>query len=791
MDGDMNGDDMIEEPKKGMEFNSLEDLLSYYKSYGKKCGFGVITKRTDRGEDQIARYVTLACSRDGKARNRTLSVAKRPTGKTECKAKINALRCDGKLRLTTVHNIHNHGLSPKKSRFFRRNREVSDAVKRVLDTNYIAGVRMNKSFGSLVVGTGGFENLPFLEKDCRNYIDKARHLRLGAGGAGALREYFLRMQYKNPSQSVEEFETSWDQLITTYNLHENAWLQNLYVEREHWVPTFLKDYFWVGMSTTQRSESMNAFFDRYVHAKTNLKEFVDQFDNALKKKIENENVADFHSFSVTTPCISRSLIEKRFQELYTNSKFKEVQQQVTGMIDMNPQLHNTDGAVKTYLVKDEVHLAKFTKLVTYSVNFSEEDLSAKCSCGLFQMRGILCRHILAVFRCNEIKILPDSYILDRWRKDIKRRYTLIHSSYDAGEQRADSNRYSEMLNICYQMITLAAGSREHTQDAKAKLYGMIDLYRANQEPPSMTQTGSNVGCTRGDATTVGGSEQVLSPNVVRGKGRPPSLRKASRMEKDMRKVKAKEKKTQAKGKRKEYKKGTRANSDTMEKLKDVILVSNVTNQRTFRPKKNAPSGSKVGASSCGYVGAQLQKHIDATLGSGNLREAVRLPPGEDIHEWLAVNTVDFFNQVNILFGTLTEFCTASNCPMMTAGPKYEYRWADGVTIKKPIEVSAPKYVEYLMDWIETQLDDESIFPQRLGSPFPPNFKDVVKTIFKRLFRVYAHIYHSHFQKIVNLKEEAHLNTCFKHFVLFTWEFRLIDKGELAPLSELVESILQL
>lgn len=46
--------------------------------------------------------------------------------------------------------------------------------------------------------------------------------------------------------------------------------------------------------------------------------------------------------------------------------------------------------------------------------------------------------------------------------------------------------------------------------------------------------------------------------------------------------------------------------------------------------------------------------------------------------------------------------------------RYEYRWADGVQIKKPIEVSAPKYVDYLMDWIETQLDDESIFPQKLG-----------------------------------------------------------------------------
>jgi hypothetical protein len=76
-----------------------------------------------------------------------------------------------------------------------------------------------------------------------------------------------------------------------------------------------------------------------------------------------------------------------------------------------------------------------------------------------------------------------------------------------------------------------------------------------------------------------------------------------------------------------------------------------------------------------------------------------------------------------------------------------------------------------------------------GAPFPRNFEEeVVKVIFKRLFRVYAHIYHSHFQKIVSLKEEAHLNTCFKHFMYFTQHFNLIEKKELAPLQELIDSI---
>ncbi len=38
-----------------------------------------------------------------------------------------------------------------------------------------------------------------------------------------------------------------------------------------------------------------------------------------------------------------------------------------------------------------------------------------------------------------------------------------------------------------------------------------------------------------------------------------------------------------------------------------------------------------------------------TADTGNLRLAVMLPEGEDINEWVAVNTVDFFNQVSPTF----------------------------------------------------------------------------------------------------------------------------------------------
>ncbi|XP_041016151.1 protein FAR1-RELATED SEQUENCE 5-like [Juglans microcarpa x Juglans regia] len=190
---------------------------------------------------------------------------------------------------------------------------------------------------------------------CLRHILKKVPEKLGYYGSYKIGMKTALMKCVYDTQTPEEFEKYWNQLISMYNLHENVWLQSLYTECEHW---------------------------------TNLKEFVDQYDNALKRKFENENYANFQSFNVTIPCISRFLIEKRYQDLYTNAKFRKVQHQLTGIIDLDPVLLKVDATIKTYLVDDEVRLEDFTKLVTHSVDFSEDDVVAKCSYSLFEMRGM-------------------------------------------------------------------------------------------------------------------------------------------------------------------------------------------------------------------------------------------------------------------------------------------------------------------------------------------------------------------------------------------------------------------
>lgn len=149
--------------------------------------------------------------------------------------------------------------------------------------------------------------------------------------------------------------------------------------------------------------------------------------------------------------------------------------------------------------------------------------------------------------------------------------------------------------------------------------------------------------------------------------------------------------------------------------------------------------------------------------------------------------VDFFNEISLLYGTIADYCTRETCPTMTAG-SYEYLWMDGLKYKKPTPVPAPEYVELLMAWVEAQINDESIFPLQLGTPFPKDFQQRVKKIFQRLFRVYAHVYLSHLDRIHDLGASAHLNTCFKHFIFFVKEFKLIEDDELQPLEMHIEQL---
>lgn len=179
----------------GMKFKDEKEAFDFYKRYVYDLGFPVRKRNSKKDDDGVLRYVTLTCSREGcRSGNTSGSLKPQPTIQTGCKARISASsNVLGTWRINTVHLEHNHETSPSKSRLFLCNRELSEQVKRRLEVNDMAGIPLYKSFNFAVVEAGGYENLTCVEKDCRNYIEQVRRLRLGEGDAAAIQSYFSEM----------------------------------------------------------------------------------------------------------------------------------------------------------------------------------------------------------------------------------------------------------------------------------------------------------------------------------------------------------------------------------------------------------------------------------------------------------------------------------------------------------------------------------------------------------------------------------------------------------------------
>jgi len=128
---------------------------------------------------------------------------------------------------------------------------------------------------------------------------------------------------------------------------------------------------------------------------------------------------------------------------------------------------------------------------------------------------------------------------------------------------------------------------------------------------------------------------------------------------------------------------------------------------------------------------------------------------------------------------------------MKATDEFEYLWQDSENFKRPTKMPAPTYIEHLMAWVQSNIDNEAVFPSRIGVPFPKSFPSMIRQVFKRMYRVYAHIYCHHYPVIRELGLEAHLNTSFKHYVLFIDEHNLASgKDFWGPLGDLVDSMLR-
>ncbi|KAI8122354.1 MOB kinase activator-like 2 [Lucilia cuprina] len=174
--------------------------------------------------------------------------------------------------------------------------------------------------------------------------------------------------------------------------------------------------------------------------------------------------------------------------------------------------------------------------------------------------------------------------------------------------------------------------------------------------------------------------------------------------------------------------------------------------------------------------------LERKLPEADLKALVDLPAGLDYNEWLASHTLALFEHVNLVYGTISEFCTTSGCPDMTGPGNRTYLWFDEKG--KKTRVAAPQYIDYVMTFTQKTVSDESIFPTKYANEFPSSFESIARKILRLQFHVIAHLYAAHFREIALLGLHTHLNLTFAHLTALHRRFNLIDEKETDVLRDL-------
>ncbi|RYR57436.1 hypothetical protein Ahy_A05g023169 isoform B [Arachis hypogaea] len=158
---------------------------------------------------------------------------------------------------------------------------------------------------------------------------------------------------------------------------------DLYKDHHIWVPIYLDHHFWAGMRSTQRSESMHSFFNK----------FITQSREQAERELDATN---FHTVILRA---TKSSIEAQ-----------EVQTQFRGKANCIIRLTNSALGYSIYEVGEQVSSSIFNKFV---VTYDSVAAEVKCQCLLFESRGILCCHALSVLSFEQVSQVSSRYILER------------------------------------------------------------------------------------------------------------------------------------------------------------------------------------------------------------------------------------------------------------------------------------------------------------------------------------------------------------------------------------------
>ncbi|XP_065856705.1 protein FAR-RED IMPAIRED RESPONSE 1-like [Euphorbia lathyris] len=218
------------------------------------------------------------------------------------------------------------------------------------------------------------------------------------------------------SESPEEFDLKWTELVAEDGLNNNDWLVNIYKIRSKWIPAYVNHVFSANMSSSQLAETNHAFFKKYIKKSNSLFDFMVRFGRGLLKQRHGELVADFKDMNETPKLKMNHDFLDHLVQIYTNEIYHIFEDEMWVCLKYKIELISETENQQMFTVKQNNGVDSKGRKVLYNkeLNF------ASCSCRKLERFGIPCRHILSyLVKYQDFVKLPDQYIQKRWTKEAK------------------------------------------------------------------------------------------------------------------------------------------------------------------------------------------------------------------------------------------------------------------------------------------------------------------------------------------------------------------------------------
>ncbi|OAY69605.1 Protein FAR1-RELATED SEQUENCE 5, partial [Ananas comosus] len=461
------------------EFKNEEEVLKFYNIYAYKAGFS-IRKKTHykaRKKDNMITSLHYVCSKEGHSKPRGQGQDNKGTPKkqmqysrTGCKAHLRVkLIEDGKWVVTAFVRDHNHDLvvNPSKARFLRSHRSITKDQKDMIHMLSEQNISTTQIMSFMAAKEGGSHNIHFTRKDLNNEVSE-RNRRLKG-----------------------EFETGWNLMLEKYELYENNHLQIMWNSRRQWVPAYFRDSFFAQMSTSQRSESMNAFIKMFMDCHTSIYKFVIQFEKIVSSRYDKEDEEDFRSKDSEPSLWSFSPIEKQARDICTRKVFTEFKNQLRA----STRYEITELEVNSLYNISSIESSTSSRRVnSYTVRVDRLKENVSCSCKFFEFSGLLCSHVLKVMLHIQMHHIPDQYIMKRWTKNAKRGFSSTNlGCMIVGElSHSKDARFNALLLKMQKISYIASQNFEAFEMACEDIDKLVDKIIAHNEALKEKE-GDNIG----------------------------------------------------------------------------------------------------------------------------------------------------------------------------------------------------------------------------------------------------------------------------------------------------------